>query len=389
MKSLNQILIKALFRKEKEFAFMLSEEGKEGALMAILQMDEVWKKEHLSRKLKSIFSLTWNPSKDVIYPIIKRTFMNEVFGQENDYGEELFKLGVWHHAQNWDLTLLTDFDKARSQGLFSMSTMVRMSHREGTSHLLNLNLGERAPQMCFLVFPMIIKIPVISLQYFIDIDSSFAFNQIRKSGHAQAENIISYLYDTILIQQKIANKLHEYIRLADYSQNNKNEALFIRAELDCITNAELVFSYLKATIEKAIVLLGLTHEVLNLDAKKTHKSKLDALERGLPESVKQQGYYEFIWESIKSESISELNNYRSGILHKKGVSDLQPHNYIGETPDARILKIFNVLIEQHARNTAVLLGILAILTDKLVKLDPPSITQEELFNSITEKTKNY
>ena len=369
---------------------MLSEDGKKGAMMAIVQVDGIWEKESFRNKLKSIVTLNWNPSKEILYPIIKRTFMDEVFGQENDYGEELFKLSVWHHAQPWNLTSLTDFDIARTEGLNSMSVMVRLSHREGTSYLLNLNLGERAPQMCFLVYPMIVKIPVISLQYFIDIDSAFAFNEIRKSGHPQSNDIISYLYDTILIQQKIANSLHEYIRLMYYNQTKKNEALFIRAELDCIRNADLVFSYLKATIEKAIVLLGLTHEILNLDAKKTHKSKLDALEKGLPNTIKQQGYFEFIWEAIKSESIAELNNYRSGLLHKKGISDLQPHNYVGESPESiPLLKIFNVLLEQHARNTAVLLGVMALLTDKLVQLDPPSITQEELFNSIAEKTENY
>lgn len=329
---------------------MLSEEGKKGAITAIIQMDEIWKKESFRNKIKSIITFHWSSSNKILYPIIKETFMNEVFGQENDYGEELFKLGIWHHAQIWDLKFLTDFDEARSEGLNSMSIMVRISHREGTSRLLNLNLGERAPQMCFLTYPMIVKIPIISLQYFIDIDSAFAFNEIRKSGHPQSDSILSYFYEIILIQQKIANSLHEYIRLMHYNQNEKKEALFIRAELDCIRNADLVFSYLKATIEKAIVLLGLTHEILNLDAKKTHKAKLDALEKGLPDGVKQQGYYEFVWESIKSESIAELNNYRSGLLHKKGISDLQPHNYVGENPKSiPLLKIFSVLIEQHAR----------------------------------------
>ena len=206
MKRFNQFMLKLLFRKENEQVFMLSEEGKKGAMMAIVQVDGIWEKESFRNKIKSIVTLNWNPSKEILYPIIKKTFMDEVFGQENDYGEELFKLGVWHHAQPWDLTSLTDFDTARIEGLNSLSVMVRLSHREGTSYLLNLNLGERAPQMCFLVYPMIVKIPVISLQYFIDIDSAFAFNEIRKSGHPQSDNIISYLYDTILIQQKIDRK---------------------------------------------------------------------------------------------------------------------------------------------------------------------------------------
>ena len=237
---------------------------------------------------------------------------------------------------------------------------------------------------------MIIKIPIISLQHFLDLDSAFTFNEIRKSKHPQADDIISYLYDVLFIQQKIAIGLHEYIRLATYNEKEKNEALFINAEIDSIMNAELIFSYLKATIEKTIVILGLTHEILDLDSKKTHKLKLVALEKGLPEAVKNQGYYSFVWEFIKSENISDLNNYRSGLLHKKGISDLQPHNYVGkEAASVPLLKIFQVLIEQHAKNTAVILGVLAILTDKLVQLSPPDITPGELFDSIEEMTKDY
>jgi hypothetical protein len=51
------------------------------------------------------------------------------------------------------------------------------------SDLLNLNLGKRVPFVCILSHPMIIKIPIISFQYYLDIHSAFAFNSIRKAEH--------------------------------------------------------------------------------------------------------------------------------------------------------------------------------------------------------------
>jgi hypothetical protein len=390
MKNLTNTFLKVFFRKDKDLVFMLSDEGKPGALLAVLQAHDIWKREPTKTKLTSLLKLSWNPTKSVVYPVIKQTFMDDVFGQAADYGEELFKLGKFHHAQTWDLTSLTDFDRVRAEAVESMSIMVNLRHREGTSPALNLNLGERVPEMCSLTYPMVIKIPVTSLQYAIRIDSPFAFNEIRKSCHPQADNIIAYLYDIMVIQQKTAIRLYDILKLIDYNEKNKKENLFIYAELDSIMNAELLFSYLKATIEKAIVLLGLTHEILKLDEKKTHKDKLNALEKGIPEKVKEQYYFPYVWELIKSENISELNNYRSGLLHKRGISDLQPHNYIGANPEnVPLRKLFEVLIEQHSKNTVLVLGILTMLTDKLVHLLPPDFAPSDLYSSIENGTHLY
>jgi hypothetical protein len=65
--------------------------------------------------------------------------------------------------------------------------------------------------------------------------------------------------------------MHEYLRLTDYANRQKNESLFINAEINAIMIADLVFSYLKASIEKSIVLLGLTHNIDNLDSKRLIK----------------------------------------------------------------------------------------------------------------------
>ena len=42
-----------------------------------------------------------------------------------------------------------------------------------------------------------------------------------------------------------------------------------------------------------------------------------------------------------------------------------------------------IIHEQHSKNAAVLICALAILTDKLVELDPPIITPEELAKQLS------
>lgn len=105
--------------------------------------------------------------------------------------------------------------------------------------------------------------------------------------------------------------------MIDYNEKNKEEALLIQAEISAISEAETIVNYLKATIEKIVVLLGLLFNLRNLEGKKTYKEKLVALYKVIPEKVRQLYYFELIEELIKSESIEELNNYRTGLLNKK------------------------------------------------------------------------
>lgn len=220
---------------------------------------------------------------------------------------------------------------------------------------------------------------MVSCLYYLDIHCSFAFNSIRKSKHPYASEIISYLYEILFIQQKTAVSLHEYLRLIDFAEREKNEALFIQAEVNAVIYADLIFSYLKATVEKTIVLIGLTHSIPDLESKKEHKGKLKTLKLGLPKHLNDVFYVQFIMEYISSENLDELNKYRTGLLHKKGISDLQPHNFVGKKAQTTLLlNIFNVLHEQHSKNTGILIGALALLTDELVNLDPPSISIQEI-----------
>ena len=389
---LTELLIKYYFNSKREFVVFLGSKPQRGTLFAPVRTMQVWKKETLKKKVKSIFQFHWVPSDEIIQSEAKRIFLIDVFGLPSDYGDQLFKLMNWHNSREWNLDALTDFDKVRAYSLESMTGLNRLRY-EQTSESLNLKFKEQFPFICILVYPMVVKIPIVSFRYFLDIHCAFAFNSIRKSKHSQSDAIISYLYEVLFLQQKIAISLHEYLRLISHIDSKKSGNIFTAAEMNAIMNADLIFTYLKASIEKIIILIGLTYDITNLDSKKTHREKLAALLKILPERATQQYYCQFMLEFIKSENLDELNTYRTGLLHKRGISDLQPHNYSGEEAEALPLKkIFKILHEQHSKNTAVLLGALAMLTDELVKLNPPNITFNEIpveFDSTFEEARKF
>ncbi len=375
---LRGLLTKYLFKVEGEVLVMIGSKTQAGSMFAVIPTEQLWKNETLGLKLRSILSLKWKPSDDLLQKAAIDVFMRDIFGNKSDYADSLFKLIAWHNSREWDLTNLTESDKTKADALESMTVLTRMRYRE-TADILHLNLLEQVPFMCLLTHPMIVKIPVISLQYFLTIHSHFAFNAIRKAKHPNSDTLIDYLYEILYLQQKIAISLHEFLRLVDYSERKKKDALFINAEINAIMGADLVFSYLKASVEKIVVLIGLTHEINNLDSKPKHKAKLSALKEGLPKHLLDINYVQFMFDFFSSDNLDELNSYRSGLLHKRGISDLQPHNYVGKKADTVPLKkIFQILQEQHSKNTAVLLGALAILTDKLVELDRPDIKFEDI-----------
>jgi hypothetical protein len=367
---LSKLLLKYIFRVEDEIIVSLGTVKQKGSTVAILNSKQIWEQEPFKNKLKSIFRMKWQPSGESVQEAARQTLLENIFGTDADFGSTLFQINVNHNSIEWQLDSLTDFDNTRICGLQAMTILIRTRHRNVTSPYLHLNLGELMPSVCFLLIPMAWKVPVTSIQYYIDIDSAFTFNEIRKLGLNDADDLISYIYELQFIQQKIALSLHEYLCLVDYAERNKKTSLLINAELSAIIGAEVVFTYLKASIEKLIVVLGLLYGIKNLDAKKTHKQKISALDNGIPAAINQIEYFSFIFDFIQSEDIDELNSYRNGILHKRGIADLQPHNYVGkEAADVPLKKMFQVLIEQHAKNTAVLICIYALLTDKLMNME--------------------
>jgi len=378
-KMLTNFIIKYLFRQEPELGIFLGSIKQKGSTIAYINSANIWEKEPFKKKIKSIFTLNWMPSENLIQIASKETLDQAIYGNKRDYNDGLLKINSWHNSQQWVLDKLTENDKKKSESLDAITILIRTSHRRMTSNFLHLRIAEKAEFMCILLHPMVIKIPVTSIIHYIDIHSSFAFNEIRKANFANADDLISYIYELQFIQQKIALSLHELVYLIDYAEKNKSNALLIKAELSSISEVETIFAYLKASIEKTIVIIGLTFEIKNLETKKTHKSKLDVLIKGIPQRVKELFYYDFVFNYISSDSLDSLNNYRTGILHKKGISDLQPHSYVGQNAEENPLrKIFSVLMEQHSINSAVLIGTYAMLTDELVRLEPPTISPYEL-----------
>jgi hypothetical protein len=252
-------------------------------------------------------------------------------------------------------------------------------HSKVTSELLHLNLGLIANDVCLLLHAMVVKVPVTSIQYFVDIHSEFAFNEVRKSGIPYSDDIISYVYEIQFIQQKIAISLLDFLKTVGEIGKKGGDTMLTKSELSGIILFEAVLMYLKASVEKIIVLIGLIFGIPGLESKKNHKAKINALETHIPDRVKKLFYYEFIFNYINSDSLSDLNSYRNGILHKRGISDLQPHNYVGQQADFIPLKnLFQVLMDQHVTNSAVLIGVYAFLTDELVRLLPTSLEYKDL-----------
>ncbi|MBX3239534.1 MAG: hypothetical protein KF679_06385 [Chitinophagaceae bacterium] len=368
-----------MFKKDDELVIPLGRLLQKGSPFAVVKTEKLWELETFDRKVKSLFSLNWQPSEHLLDKISREVFYEEIFGLPSDYNSELFKINYWHNSREWNLSCLTDDDIKKADSLDVLAVALRNKHRNITSSYLHLHLFDKIPSICILLHPMVVKIPVTSIQYCVDIHNAFAYNEIRVSEIANTDDLISYIYELQNLQIKTALSLNELIYLIDYNEKNKGNALLIQAELSAISEAENIVNYLKATIEKIIVTLGLIYNLKNLETKKTHKSKLDALYKVIPEKVKQLFYFELIEELIKSESIEELNNFRTGLLHKKGISNLQPHSFVGqEAKDVPLKQTLSFLLEQHRRNSSVLISTYALLTDKLVEVKRPNVKFEEL-----------
>ena len=376
---ISKFLLKYWFRQDGEIGILLGPIRQKGSPIAFVRAEKIWEQEIIKKKIQSIFTLNWKPSEHLLDKISREVFYEDIFGYPSDYNEALFKINYWHNSKEWDLSHLTENDNEKADSLDVLALLLKTKHRRLTSNYLHLYLFDKVPSICTLLHPMVVKIPVTSIQYCMVIHNAFAFNEVRVANIENADDIVSYIYELQNLQIKTAMSLHELIYLIDYNEKNKGEALLTQAELSAISEAETIINYLKATIEKIIVLIGLMFNLKNLETKKTHKEKLFALDKAIPENVKNLFYFELIQELIKSESIQELNNYRTGLLHKKGISKLQPHSFVGQNAnDLSLRDLFSFMIEQHSKNSAVIISTYALLTDKLVELKRPNIRYGDL-----------
>ena len=371
-------LILKYLRQHEDFIIPIGGKPQKGALVFIVESKVIWREESIARKIRTILTRRWIINEDKIFENAKNTLIADIFGGKEDYGDKLFQLVIWHQSRKWDLSSLTEADLEKAQSISTTTALTRQRFIGLHYSLLNLHLGERSPTIAYLSFPMVVKIPVIAIRYYVDIEYYNTFNAIRKSKHSKADELISYIYEIAFIQQKIAIALHEFLRMADYARKNKKNAILINAEVDAIRELDAVIVNLKSSIEKIITLIGLTHEISRIDEKGRHQVKMSALKRGLPKMVTDAYYWELIEDFLNAENVEKITNLRTGLLHKRGLSSLQPHSYIGKASNENpFMEIFFQLHEQHSKNTVVFISALAILTDKLVSIDPPS-SQEQL-----------
>lgn len=344
------------------------------AIMATVHPRPLWEKQRPLAKLRSLVSGKWEPDVDTEAANI---LAKDLFGGPEDYGDKLMALMYWHGHRSWDLGSLTQEDWQRAEALFALAHLARLN----CSSLrfdppVNVRLPERQDLLCALVFPMAVKVPVVSLRYGLEAHFAFAFAQVRRAKHPMAEQIIGRLYDLLALQQKTALSLVDYAKAAAAIPGSKGDAVFTLNEIDAIRHADVIIVYLKASIEKTLALVAETHEIAGLDSKKDHGSRLRKLTQSLPEKVKETGYCTFLLHHVDSSQLEELNRLRTGLLHKKGIAALQPHGFIGvRSADTPLRSLFVTLREQHAKNTALLIAALALLADDLVRRDPP--TDEE------------
>jgi len=359
--------------------FLAEKEIKRGIFVAV-DTWTLWHRIPWKNKIWALLRLQWRPSDDDLQREAREILSNEQFGHERDFGPGMFELVRWYQSQGWQIDALTATDEKRADALSTLAVLTRIRLGNARSEPdRRLCLAVRTPILMALPVPMVVKIPLLGFQFFLDVDVHFAFNSIRKANHAHADDLISYLYEILFLQMKVATGIHEYLRLAAVIRAEKMEASLLNAEVDTIMGADLVFSYLKASIEKTVAFTGLVFGIENLDAKKTHAQKMSVLKGIIDDSFKETPYGEYLFHFLSSDGLATLNNFRTGLLHKKGIADLQPHNYVDKDPEALpFLQIYEVLLDQHARNTTVLLSALALLTDQLVLLDKPSMSAEEI-----------
>ena len=365
------------FLKKEDYLVPLVDSNKIGTPIAVIPFETIWYQESLQNRIISLVFGRWKPKQNLLNDIAHEIFIEEVFGGSGYLAEGLFDLAVWHFNQNWELNHLTDDDVEKAKALEAMTLLTKKRYLDFDYQILNLDLAKKTPMVSMLICPIIAKIPIISIQYFVDIQIRYAFNSIRKSEHLHSNQIIAYLYEILILQQKTAISFHSLVQSFD-NLNNTDIGVMHKNQVDATINIDSIIINLKSSIEKTIALIAYTFNITNIENKKTHKAKIQTLNNEIPNHAKEQYYYKFIEKFISSEQIKILNDYRTGQFHKKGISRLQPHSYYGKDYTLDLSAIFHELHEQYSKNSAVIISVMALLTDELVKKDRPNFSMADI-----------
>lgn len=361
-----------IFRGNNDFFVSLANPNKvkQDCPIVNIPIRQLWNKEPLMKKLRTFLKLKYVPDEFLIQKTAHEIFIEEFFGDKDDLAIPLIDLMIWHQNQDWELTSIQKEDNTKADALEAMTNLTRKRYWEFSSPELNLRLFKRQPFIASIVFPLVTKIPIRSMQYFVDVHSRYAFDRIRKSGHLYARELISYLYDILITNQKTAITLQSLLKNIDKIRRIKGNSVLLNSEIDAISDIDQIITYSKASIEKISIMTGYTFNIIKLDEQKRHEKRINHLTSKMPEAVKRKPIFNFFIENISISQLEDLNRFRTGILHKKGISKIQPQSHYQNNESYKsIYDFFNFLFEQHCKNSALLVASLGLLTDELVKID--------------------
>ena len=306
--------------------------------------------------------------------LVTRIAYDEIFGYDSDFGKTLFAINMESGKKNWDVEKhLTpkDLEKADAIGTLKILIRNRFIGLESKPPL-SMSLFHAYPEVCLTIIPMTSYVLVQSICYFVDVNPHYTFSAIRKSNHPNKDDLIAYLYELLDLQAKNAMSLLELLELCHTIQQKKSDSALIREELDATEKANLLIIRLKSFIEKVTAFVGAMYGDTSVDSASKHKAREKKIEKHIKERHKKHPYYQLFTAYIKQENFAELDNFRTGVLHKKGSSHVQPHSFVGkkfdETP---IRKLLGLILEHRQRSSIALVSALAIMTDELVNLEPP------------------
>lgn len=306
--------------------------------------------------------------------LVTRIAHDEIFGYAPDFGKVLFTINVEISNKNWEVEkhlTLKDLEKADAIG--SSNIIVRNRFIGLVSEpQLSMQLFDNDPEVCSTIVTMAPYVLVQSIRYFVDINLHYTFSAIRKSNHAKKDDLIAYIYELLDLQSKNAASLLDYLELCHTIQQKKGDSVLIKEEQDAVEKANLIILRLKSFIEKIMAFWGVVYRDTSVDSAGKHKTREKKINNYIRESYKKHPYYQLLTAYIKSESFADLDKYRTGILHKKGSSDMQPHSFAGKKfDDTPFRKLLAVIMEHRQRSSIALVSVLAVMTDELLKMESP------------------
>ena len=349
-----------------------------GGLVIKLSKREILKELTFMQKILFLLGLRRFKSIDDIELRIgklgDRIAQDEIFGYDSDFGKTLLALNTEVGKKSWNTEKhLTPKDLEKANAIGNLNIIIRNKFIGLVSEPpLSMSLFDAYPEVCLTIAPMTPYVLVQSIRYFVDINLYYTFSAIRKSNHQYKDDLIAYLYELLDLQAKNALSLLELLELCHTIQQKKGNSILIKEEHDAMEKANLLIIRLKSFIEKVMAFWGVVYGDTSVDSAGKHKTREKKVNKHIRESYKKHPYYQLLIAYIKPENFAELDNYRTGILHKKGSSQMQPHSFVGKKfDDTPFRKLLALIMEHRQRSSIALVSALAVMTDELVKKEPP------------------